>query len=340
MIARWPRALQYDDVLAKKTPLERCKAYADKINELAEFDCGLSDWIMATKYRGSGMRNSHHGDASIVHGSPRAPSSFNFNPQPRHTSHGSMGSEATFPVRSDAYTATDLSMRDIDDVSSTKSPPPLPYPSLANPRISNRSSMLTISSQRYEVPMSSTSSKSSASSFFASFGRKTSVKKERGMTLNPPSPHRVLTKRLPDASRSPPPARPAALASPPPHLPGGPRNAPTRMQRAQTISVSPTPPPAAVPAVASAEMIRRSTQRSTASRRPSLFGGRGSSVLPASSGTLVSDPQFEDQVDKLADLLPHADRRVLAGYLRRSGQDILAIGQYLEDEKNGTLRRD
>jgi hypothetical protein len=52
------------------------------------------------------------------------------------------------------------------------------------------------------------------------------------------------------------------------------------------------------------------------------------------------DPDFARQVDKLADLLPHAERSVLAGYLRRAGQDILAIGQYLEDEKNGTLRRD
>ena len=45
-------------------------------------------------------------------------------------------------------------------------------------------------------------------------------------------------------------------------------------------------------------------------------------------------------MDKLADLLPNAGRAVLAGYLRRAGEDILAIGQYLEDEKNGILRRD
>lgn len=53
-----------------------------------------------------------------------------------------------------------------------------------------------------------------------------------------------------------------------------------------------------------------------------------------------ADPNFQRQVDKLADLLPHADRTILAGYLRRAGEDILAIGQYLEDEKNGILRRD
>ncbi|KAJ8592137.1 hypothetical protein M405DRAFT_694599, partial [Rhizopogon salebrosus TDB-379] len=53
------------------------------------------------------------------------------------------------------------------------------------------------------------------------------------------------------------------------------------------------------------------------------------------------DPdEFARQVDKLSALLPRANRIVLEGYLRRAGQDILAIGQYLEDEKNGTLRYD
>jgi hypothetical protein len=54
----------------------------------------------------------------------------------------------------------------------------------------------------------------------------------------------------------------------------------------------------------------------------------------------TSDAVFAQQVNKLADVLPHVDRQVLAGYLRRAGQDMLAIGQYLEDEKNGTVRLD
>jgi len=53
-----------------------------------------------------------------------------------------------------------------------------------------------------------------------------------------------------------------------------------------------------------------------------------------------SIPDFDKQVKKLQDLLPQADQAVLAGYLRRAGQDILAIGQYLEDEKAGTIRYD
>lgn len=70
-------------------------------------------------------------------------------------------------------------------------------------------------------------------------------------------------------------------------------------------------------------------------RRPSLFDGRGSAQQHDS---LIAGAEFNKQVDKLAALLPKADRNVLAIYLRRAGQDILAIGQYLEDEKNGTLR--
>lgn len=84
-------------------------------------------------------------------------------------------------------------------------------------------------------------------------------------------------------------------------------------------------------------------------KRPSnLFGGRGSeSDVPShnnnnggGAAAYARDPEFAKQVDKLADLLPHADRDVLAGYLKRAGQDILAIGQYLDDEKNGKIRRD
>lgn len=76
-------------------------------------------------------------------------------------------------------------------------------------------------------------------------------------------------------------------------------------------------------------------------RRPSLFArARGQGQAQVAQTPSVPDPDFERQVDKLADLLPQADRDILAGYLRRAGQDILAIGQYLEDEKNGTLLRD
>ena len=64
---------------------------------------------------------------------------------------------------------------------------------------------------------------------------------------------------------------------------------------------------------------------------------RASMPPPSHEQGQIPEAQFNVQLDKLAHLLPHADRSVLAGYLRRSGQDILAVGKYLEDEKNGTI---
>src|SRR6266702_4005810 len=50
--ARSPDAMQFKDVLAKKTSLERAIGYANKINELSMYDCGLGDWVVSMKERG------------------------------------------------------------------------------------------------------------------------------------------------------------------------------------------------------------------------------------------------------------------------------------------------
>jgi hypothetical protein len=70
-------------------------------------------------------------------------------------------------------------------------------------------------------------------------------------------------------------------------------------------------------------------------RRPSLFNLTQDTVVV----NIQPNPDFSQQVDRLHALLPHADRDILAGYLRRAGQDMLAIGQYMEDERMGTIRR-
>ena len=55
-----------------------------------------------------------------------------------------------------------------------------------------------------------------------------------------------------------------------------------------------------------------------------------------------SKAAFDNQVQKLSDLLPHANKDILTGYLRHApNQDPMsAIGTYLEDEKQGCLRDD
>jgi hypothetical protein len=77
-------------------------------------------------------------------------------------------------------------------------------------------------------------------------------------------------------------------------------------------------------------------KRSSTVRRPSLFT---SSKPSESASGFRNSAEFNDQLENLIVLLPHADKDTLAGYLRRSGQDILAVGRYLEDEKNGTIIR-
>ncbi|KAG8687445.1 hypothetical protein FRC08_011960 [Ceratobasidium sp. 394] len=71
----------------------------------------------------------------------------------------------------------------------------------------------------------------------------------------------------------------------------------------------------------------RESVRESLRERESMYGVRGSSV-PGHGGNL----------DQLADVLPHVDRAVLAGYLERTGgHEIDAISAYLEDEKRANV---
>ncbi|KAK0190767.1 hypothetical protein F5146DRAFT_1223606 [Armillaria mellea] len=251
--ALYPSAMYCSELSAKLSTLERCALYTAKINELALYDCGLSDWLFEARIRNS-----------------PGPSPA-FTPKPRNASHGSEASEATFPVRPDASVATDLS-----SPSTPNSSIVLPYPTLA-PR-----------------------SSSMKSGFFASLGRKASVSRTTGpqpprQLAHHPTPNRTVLTKRPTIS---------------PSVPGGPRA--KRMSRSHTMLLSTS--------TTSAHTTDESDSKP---------------VTPLTQ----DDPEFERQLDKLAVLLPHAERDVLAGYLRRSGQDIVAIGLYLDDEKSGRLRR-
>jgi hypothetical protein len=257
-------------------------------------------------------------------------------PRPRHTSRASISSEMTFPLRADAYIATDLSQRDIDTLPSPNVPPPaLPYPALAGvqPTINYRHSTMMGSSLSYSASISAAGTKAT-SGFFASLGRNSSTRKDslsHTNSIRPSTSHTRLTKPHPVTTTAPHP-RPVQITSAP-SVPGGPRALPSRMQRSRTLMLAPSSP-SSESTSPSPPIVRR---RSNTLKRPSFFGRS-----PGTSPDLdtPASTEFTRQVEKLAELLPHADKEVLAGYLRRAGQDILAIGQYLEDEKNGTIRRD
>lgn len=269
----------------------------------------------------------------LVSSGPRGPSTGTNTFQPRHLSRSSMESEATFPRRADTTTATDLGYRAAADTSPPHGPPALPYPSLAQPsplrgsQSSTSTSLSSTPSPRFVTSPRSAKSGKSSGGFFSSLGRKGSSKAKDSNDI-PPLPAKLYKT---SAKLVPPTPRPVNIPSAP-TVPGGPRAVPNRASRSQTIMLPKAPSP------------NTSHRSSSINRRPSLFTARRPSpngaISSNSAGYLTEDQEFVSQVDKLADLLPQADRDILAGYLRRAGSDLNAIGQYLEDEKNSTLRHD
>lgn len=253
----------------------------------------------------------------------------------------------TFPKRADAYIATDLLAAPLQEPVPKGPPPTLPYPILAQgvpPHLSaNRSIGLGSPSVR------STSSRTigGGGGFFASIGRKTSTKRDRGLDA---PPNKLISKRAFAAAAPSPPTpdpRPVQLSASP-SLPGGPRAPPGRMQRAQSVIAQKTPPASSLlPGPGSAqghgnaesenEAVVAVSRRASAQRAPSAMVAR-SATLPQSSSLDTSN--LEVQLARLADILPNARKDILAGYLARAGgQEMLALGRYLDDEKSGLLSK-
>ncbi|KIY73772.1 hypothetical protein CYLTODRAFT_485275 [Cylindrobasidium torrendii FP15055 ss-10] len=307
----------------KLNSIDRCKLYTQKINELYVHDCGLGDWLFEARDR------SRSSPVSV--GSPSVPSTRAFAPHPRNVSGGS---EVTFPMRPDAAVATDLgpSSSAHSTPLNTPSAMVLPYPALP-----------------------SRASPAQKTGFFASLGRRGSTSKKvvspSSLASLPPlqpqhTPRAVLVKR------------PMAT----PSIPGGPRppGGWKRMSRTQTISVAASRRGSETDWETSksdhghggqshghgslvAMMAPTSDTEGPGQRQPRAASSIPPALPPRTSSSSSNPklgPDHERQLDKLAVLLPSADRAVLSGYLRRAGQDIIAIGQYLEDEKNGRLRRD
>ena len=281
------------------------------------------------------------------------PSSYKEPPGERKVSKDSFESGATFPMRPDAYTATDLSTRANDLPARMEDlvnkAPALPYPSLAPmTRSSTNGSAVTSppsSMRSIPIPLPLSATKSTGG-FFSSIGRKTSIKRDK----QPPSPGKTLAKKTGTTPQQKPTQLPLTST---PHIIGGPRAIPGR---SHSIVAHPVARPEETKK--QADPKRRST---ISGKRPSLFPPPSNKSMPPPPITftrdahhasmpppshkqgqvngqiVIPDAQFNVQLDKLVHLLPHADRSVLAGYLRRSGQDILAVGRYLEDEKNGTI---
>jgi len=210
-VVGWPQAMDFQDVLKMRTTLDRAAGYAEKINELASEDCGLQAWVLGhdQKRRGGRLRRVEDGENDVV--GPLASFGRTGAKLRRRTSHmsgTSIATEMTFPMRPDAYSATNLLSR-TEESGSELIPPNLPYPSLASMRIHNLSN----------------GPRTTAKGFFASIGRRASAKRERPQVLQTAyrSPKDSVTAQ----------ARPIILEKAP-TLPGGPRAIPKRSSAIMT----------------------------------------------------------------------------------------------------------
>ncbi|KIO31027.1 hypothetical protein M407DRAFT_19908 [Tulasnella calospora MUT 4182] len=393
-----PDAFWFRDVLVRKTPVERAAGYAEKMRQLFyEEDSGLADWISCAKGGGkksgrsdSRNRSPHSSDTASSLGlgrsASRASSSnggFTFHPKPRNVSHGSEATEATFPIRADAYVATELSSR---NHSPPRGPPAnLPYPGVVqNAGIRPSATMRTLPSTKsnggggghaYSNSMRSLKGpKGTGTGFFASIGRRTSIKKER-----PPIGTGIGNQN----GRAQVPLPPAVMPRPPQlgvgTVVGGPRPLPSRagvpmrhnsllegrsrvsndggsnrsspLLEARTIDghelMSGTAEEDASTIGHGTEDFDSTSLRSAPTHVQSNVTGStssGTDLVPRSSlsyrtaGRTDAPSMFNTHLDKVSDVLPHVDRRILLGYLKRAGgDDIKAIGKYLEDERNGVV---
>ncbi|KAG8919276.1 hypothetical protein FRC01_001367 [Tulasnella sp. 417] len=395
-----PDAFWFRDVLAKKTPVERAAGYAEKMRQLFyEEDSGLADWISCAKGGGkksgrsdSRNRSPHSSDTAssvgLARSASRASSSnggFTFNPKPRNVSHGSEATEATFPIRADAYVATELSSR---NHSPPRGPPAnLPYPGVVQnvgirPSATMRSLPTTSSNggggtHAYSNSMRSLKGpKMTGTGFFASIGRRTSIKKERppiGTGIGSQNGQNRPQVPLPIAVMPRPPQLGVGTVvggpRPPPPRAGGPvrhnsllegrsrisndggSNRSSPLLEARTIDghemMSGTAEEETSTIGHGTEDFDTTSLRSAPTYVQSNFTGStssGADLLPRSSlsyrtaGRTDATSMFSVNLDKVSDVLPHVDRRILAAYLKRaSGDDMKAIGKYLEDERNGVV---
>ncbi|KAG8906877.1 hypothetical protein FRB99_005937 [Tulasnella sp. 403] len=225
-----PEAMGLRDVLSRRSTLDRALGYAAKMRELLEEeDSGLGDWVeWRHRVRKNGGRDVPRArDASVSSGSsvsrmdhsPAGSSrlaevnggNHSFNPQPRNVSHGSESSEVTFPIRPDAYTATNLSARTIGDSPPQGPPANLPYPGAGHniltrsaTGVRNFATTLNMNNLNGTAMASSTtlashsasfrstkvppSPKTEGRGFFASISRKASIRKDRPSLPQQPAP--------------------------------------------------------------------------------------------------------------------------------------------------------
>ncbi|OWZ63191.1 hypothetical protein AYX15_04765 [Cryptococcus neoformans] len=304
--------------------------------------------------------------------SPSSSSPFDLSPHPRNVSTGS-----EFPMRADSYTAREISQRVIDPADQpTALPPNLPYPQLQaqvnyhHHQLSPGGSSLgggLKPSQSMQSVSSFTSSKKSGGGgggggFFSAIRKGSSRKESMSMSLGPPggymggsSASKKDVRGLPiSAPRSASPQKPdgqlgSGSGSHTPRVqsgipsPMGPRPLGPRGAGARGSFTPPPPPPPPPPGGQTGRPGRASldtgpSRMSVPAPAPASSSSSSRNLRGSMDSVRLGMDSGED-VKYMTDVLPYVEKSVLRAYLKRYGGDQMqALGAYLEDEKNGVVR--
>ncbi|WVQ73740.1 hypothetical protein IAR50_003320 [Cryptococcus sp. DSM 104548] len=308
--------------------------------------------------------------------SPSAPPMLDLapiNPHPRNVSSGS-----EFPMRADSYTAREISQRVVDPTDQpTALPANLPYPQVQqaanNPGFSGGGGLRP--SQSMQSVSSFTSGKKgffsairkggskkesmslgppSSSPVATSSGGSVGKKDIRGLPISAPRPGTASPQK--SGAESPGGLQaPRVQASISPMGPRGPRSAGSPKTSSPTQSPSREhqgrnsldtglarmmPPP---PALGRGDREGRGSLDGgvVVIGKDRSMGTTAPSPLSAgtSSGVGVGGASGIDDIRTMVDVLPQVEKSVLRAYLANNGGDQMrALGAYLEDERHGTIR--
>ncbi|KAG8832911.1 hypothetical protein FRC17_000353 [Serendipita sp. 399] len=316
----WPSAMSFADVLAEQTPLARARGYAMKINELATEDCGLRDWIESVINRTTKSPTSSTsklGPAGFLATLSRKTS---MRTRGTQSATESREKEAKAPPRK-LVSSRSLAARSNGSgggtpPSTTPATTPAPLPPVAptlpggpRPPRPKRASTMIISAPKpiISAPIPITP-----------------------LSANPATSTFSHNSEYPDSSPSMV-AQPLSISKEPPKAPEGPRAPGPRLARTPSF-------PGHVRVSSSGNL------RSTASFKPAptplSTTMTGQSNTSGASNTRERPSLEEANLNMLCDVMPHVPRETLALYLRKAnGQNLVAIGRYLEDERTGAVAR-
>ncbi|BEI90311.1 uncharacterized protein CcaverHIS019_0303810 [Cutaneotrichosporon cavernicola] len=303
-----PNAVLFGSIKQLKTPGDRARAYAQSVAELQRTDSGLREWL----YPQYPIR------PAMPRPAVAAQSGLGLGLRPPDQQQRIVSGSSEFPIRVDAYSARELSVRNLEPADApTALPSNLPYPTLQQ-HVKGSNSMQSLTSLSSYKPQ--------PRGLGRAFNFLKREKENASLTSLGPANPQAFAPSMGGSKRE---LRNMPISGP--YSPAAGRSSLDSIEgpRVQPSLAVPRGP-REVPGRASHEIQRTSADR----QRSPVPGPHGASPL-AQRDHNTSD----EEVRAMSEMLPHGERAVLRAYLQTYGEPSYALTAYIEDEKNGTLMR-